>query len=121
MKSSSFLTLIILVLISDINYSQNTILTALPDTISHWNKKNTLGFDITEIAFVNWNAGGTSSVSGLFKGNFSRTYSRDNYKFVNELSLRYGLNKQDGIEVRKADDAFLFNSTFGYRKDTLSN
>jgi hypothetical protein len=30
-------------------------------------KKNSIGFD--EIAFVNWNAGGTSSVSGLLKQN----------------------------------------------------
>jgi hypothetical protein len=28
-------------------------------------QKNSIGFDISEIAFVNWNAGGTSSVSGL--------------------------------------------------------
>jgi hypothetical protein len=35
--------------------------------------------------------------------------------------MRYGLNKQDGVEVRKTDDTFLFNSAFGYRKDTLSN
>jgi hypothetical protein len=26
-----------------------------------------IGFDVSEIAFVNWNAGGTSSVSGLLK------------------------------------------------------
>lgn len=35
--------------------------------------------------------------------------------------MRYGLNKQDGIELRKTEDAFQFNSTLGYRKDTLSN
>lgn len=89
--------------------------------LSHWTKKNTLGFDISEIAFVNWSAGGTSSISGLFKGHFLRVYNRENYKWSNELIVRYGLNKQDGIEVRKTDDALQFNSTFGYRQDTLSN
>jgi hypothetical protein len=89
--------------------------------ISNWIKKNKLGFDITQIAFVNWNAGGTSSISGLVKGNFTRVYTRENYKWQNELIFRYGLNKQDGIEVRKTDDAVLINSTFGYRKDTLTN
>jgi hypothetical protein len=29
-------------------------------------KKNKIGFDISEIVF-NWNAGGTSSISGLLK------------------------------------------------------
>lgn len=88
---------------------------------SHWKKKNVLGFDISEIAFVNWSAGGTSSVSGLLKGDFNRTYENKLMKWVNELSVRYGMNKQDGIEVRKTDDAFRFDSTFGYRKNPESN
>lgn len=91
------------------------------DTTSHWKAKNTVGFDLNEIAFVNWSAGGVSSVSGLFKGNFTRIYTQKNVKWGNELIIRYGVNKQDGIELRKTDDAFQFNSTFGYRKDTLSN
>jgi hypothetical protein len=36
------------------------------------------------------------------------------------LIVRYGLNKQDGIELRKTD-VLQFNSALGYRKDTLSN
>lgn len=87
---------------------------------SHWKNKNTVGFDLSQIAFVNWNAGGTSSVAGLFKGNFTRIRSDINSEWVNELSFRYGLNKQDGLEMRKSDDEFRLNSTFGYRKDTLS-
>jgi hypothetical protein len=99
-----------------------TILTDKPDkdTLSHWVKKNKIGFDISEIAFVNWNAGGTSSISGLIKSKFTRVYSDDNYNWTNELIMRYGLNKQDGIELRKTEDQFQFNSTLGYRKDTLS-
>ncbi len=92
-----------------------------PDTISYWTKKNKLGFDISEIAFVNWSAGGNSAVSGLFKGDFSRIYAKENRKWVNELFIRYGLNKQDGLGVRKTDDAIQVNSTFGYRKDTITN
>lgn len=88
---------------------------------SNWTKKNVLGFDISEIAFVNWSAGGTSSISGLLKGDFNRTYEKKLLKWVNELSVRYGMNKQDGIEVRKTDDAFQFNSTFGHRHDSESN
>lgn len=93
----------------------------IKDTLSHWTKKNKIGFDISEIAFVNWNAGGTSSISGLLKTKFNRVYTTDNYTWSNELIMRYGLNKQDGIELRKTEDAFQFNSTLGYRKDTLSN
>jgi hypothetical protein len=89
--------------------------------VSAWHSKNTVGFDLNEIAFVNWNAGGVSSISGLLKGNFIRTYTTENSKWVNELIVRYGINKQDGLTIRKSDDEFRFNSTFGYRKDPLSN
>lgn len=97
------------------------IQTQLKDTVSYWTKNNKLGFDISEIAFVNWSAGGTSSISGLFKGEFSRVYSDGNHKWANELLVKYGLNKQDGTELRKTDDAFVINSTYGYRSDSTSN
>ncbi|SCY76987.1 DUF3078 domain-containing protein [Flavobacterium caeni] len=89
--------------------------------VSHWTNKNTVGFDLNQIAFVNWSAGGVSSVSGLLKGIFSRKYDNNNVKWSNELIMRYGMNKQDGVEFRKTDDAFQFVSTFGYRRDTISN
>jgi hypothetical protein len=102
-------------------FAQELTNTKLPDTISYWTKKNKLGFDISEIAFVNWSAGGNSAVSGLFKGEFLRMYAKENRKWVNELFVRYGLNKQDVLGVRKTDDAIQINSTFGYRKDTITN
>lgn len=113
-------SLVILLLHTQITFSQE-IQTKLPDTISHWEKKNIVGLDISQIAFMNWNAGGNSSVSGLLKGNFVRKYTTDNVRWVNEMIFKYGVNKQDGVELRKTDDAFQFNSTFGYRQDTISN
>lgn len=102
-------------------HSQMIITTSLPDSISYWEKKNTVGLDFSQIAFVNWSVGGNNSVSGLLKGDFIRRYSDGNIVWNNELVLRYGLNSQEGQEVRKTDDAFKFNSTFGYRADTISN
>jgi len=93
----------------------------IPVFISHWTKKNIVGFDLNEIAFSNWNAGGVSSVSGLLKGEFTRIHNLEKSKWFNELIVRYGVNKQDGLAIRKSDDAIRFTSTFGYRKDTLSN
>ena len=149
MKLSFYLFLLINTFISITCYSQDTKPRLLQDTIrpvtklttaanilfvplqiqtkthylpfSFWSKKNSLGFDISEVAFVNWSAGGTSSISGLLKGKFHRVYTRSNYNWSNELIIKYGLNKQDGIAVRKTEDAIQFNSTFGYRKDTISN
>lgn len=95
--------------------------TLIKKEVSHWEKKNVIGFDLNEIAFVNWSAGGNSAISGLIKGTFTRKYENGNVKWLNELIVRYGISKQDGVELRKTDDAFQFNSTFGYRKDTSSN
>jgi hypothetical protein len=119
-------TLLLLLLLCTTNNFAQIIQTTLapnqsPPPPSNWTKKNQIGFDISEIAFVNWSAGGTSSISGLFKGEFNRTYQKGNHKWVNELIVKYGLNKQDGIELRKTDDAVMLNSTYGFRKDTISN
>jgi len=101
--------------------SIDTVSTAVKPVETHWKRKNLVGFDLNDIVFINWNAGGVSSISGLAKGNFTRTYSEANQKWHTELIVRYGVNKQDGIEVRKTDDVFQFSSTYGYRKDSLSN
>ena len=98
-----------------------TIMTSKPDTISYWTNKNILGFDISEIAFVNWSAGGTSAISGLIRGNVKRDYKDDKQVWSNELIFRYGMNKQQGIELRKTDDVFRLNSTYGYRYNPTSN
>ena len=105
---------------STVSFSQ-TIRTKVPDTISHWKKVNKVGLDFTQISFVNWSAGGNNSISGLAKGNFTRNYLNDNKKWDNELIVRYGINKQEGQDIRKTDDQINLNSTLGYRRDTVCN
>ena len=122
MKIFQKIFLLLTLLFSTTIFAQEVAIPVVKDTVnSRWEKKNTAGLDISQIAFVNWNAGGVSSVSGLIKGNFLRKYQRGNLKWVNEMIIRYGINKQDGIELRKTDDALQINSTLGYRKDTISN
>jgi hypothetical protein len=121
MKLLFKISIIFVLLLFQNGFSQRVIQTKLPDTISHWERKNVVGIDISQIAFMNWNAGGNSSVSALLKGNFIRKYSNKNMRWLNEVIIRYGINKQDGVDLRKTDDAFQANSTFGYRRDTLSN
>ena len=99
----------------------NIIITSKPDTISYWKHKNILGFDVSEIAFVNWSAGGTSAITGLVRGDLRYDYKDDYQVWSNELFFRYGLNKQEGIELRKTDDLLKINSTYGFRTDSLSN
>jgi hypothetical protein len=130
MRLSLSIALLVILLSTQIGFSQtkdtlivvsDTIKVSIPKKTTYWVKKNTVGFDLNQIAFVNWSAGGVSSISGLLKGVFLRKYDNNNLKWSNELIARYGINKQDGVEFRKTDDAFQFTSTLGYRKDTISN
>lgn len=97
------------------------IKTEIPDSLSRWEKLNKVGLDFTQITFVNWSAGGNNSISGLVKGQFIRNYKYNNFKWSNELLMRYGVNKQEGQDLRKTDDAIQLNSTVGYRKDSISH
>lgn len=85
-----------------------------------WKHKNSIGFDLNEVAFVNWNAGGVNSVSGLFKVEFARLYEKLYTLWNNEVSARYGLNNQQNTGLIKTDDEIRIASSFGYRKDTVS-
>ena len=85
-----------------------------------WENVNSIGLDINEVAFVNWNAGGSNSISGLLKIYFSKTYEKIYTLWSNEISARYGLNQQQDKGLIKTDDEIRLSSSFGYRKDTIS-
>lgn len=86
-----------------------------------WDHKNVIGFDLNQVSFVNWNSGGQNSVSGLFKVEFARVYEKLYTLWKNQVSARYGLNNQQNLGLIKTDDEIRLSSSFGYRKDTLSN
>lgn len=86
-----------------------------------WKEFNRASLDISEVTFVNWNAGGANSISGLFGLESSRNYKKDHLVWENRLAARIGLNKQQEQSLRKTDDLLELNSRFGFRKDTISN
>lgn len=86
-----------------------------------WKRKNRIGVDMSEVAFVNWNAGGTNSITGLLNAEFERNYKKGNLVWANRMIARFGVNMQKDTDIRKTDDMLEMYSTIGYRKDTLSN
>ncbi len=88
---------------------------------SFWETENSFGINISEVAFVNWNAGGDNAVSGLGFLKFARKYKFSHFQWDNNLELRYGLNAQDGRKLRKTEDVIRLSSNLGFRKDTISN
>lgn len=89
--------------------------------VIYWTEKNTVGLNLSEVAFVNWNAGGNNSVSGLLHGDFERNYKKKLTLWKNAVAMKYGVNAQEGREVRKTEDELMVSSSFGYRKDSISN
>ena len=88
---------------------------------SFWEKSNSFGLNLSEVAFVNWNAGGDNAISGLGFLRLARKYKFNNFQWDNNLELRYGLNAQENQKLRKTEDVIRFSSNLGYRKDTISN
>jgi len=87
----------------------------------YWTEKNTFGLNLSEVAFVNWNAGGNNSVSGLLYANFQRDFEKNLTIWKNSATFRYGINAQEGREIRKTEDELRISSSFGFRKDSISN
>ncbi|MBT8280951.1 MAG: DUF3078 domain-containing protein, partial [Muriicola sp.] len=88
---------------------------------SFWEVENNLGLNLSEVAFVNWNAGGDNAFSALANAKFVRNYKFRYVQWNNDLVLRYGVNVQEGQKLRKTEDAIRFSSSFGYRRDTLTS
>lgn len=88
---------------------------------SFWTNINQLGINFSEVAFVNWNAGGNNSISALGKARFERNYKFRYIQWDNYMEMAYGLNVQENQKLRKTDDAFRVSSTVGFQRDTISN
>lgn len=86
-----------------------------------WVKKQRFTVDLNEVSFVNWNAGGSNSISALLGYQFSYDYSDKYFFWNNNVIAGYGINGQQGRETRKTTDIFEFNSNFGYNPTENSN
>ena len=86
-----------------------------------WKRENKASFDLNQVSFTNWNSGGSNSISGLLGFNSSANYKDKYFNWRNDLSVRYGINKQESRELRKTDDLFEINSDIGYNPSNTSN
>ncbi len=107
-----------------ISYGQSgQIITSKPiaDSLKTWQFKNKAGIDLSEVTFVNWNAGGSNSISALSSLLSTLVYKKERLTWVNRGVFRLGGNKQESQRIRKTDDALELTSNIGYQKDSLSN
>src|SRR5690606_23154655 len=88
---------------------------------SLWKETNEVGFDLSQVSFINWSIGGENSISALLKGRFERRYEKDLFSLNNDLPVRYGINKQDDREMRNTDDSIQFEPTAGFKMTSNSD
>ncbi|SDZ74616.1 DUF3078 domain-containing protein [Bizionia paragorgiae] len=91
------------------------------DSIKPWTIKNKAGLDLSEVTFVNWNAGGSNSISALTSFVTAADFKKNNLTWKNKVLIRLGANKQEAQKLRKTDDVLEISSKMGYQKDTVSN
>ena len=102
---------------SNIHLKSNDSTNMVADSLrAGWKAFNRASLDISEVAFVNWNAGGTNSISGLFGMESGRSFKKGHLVWENRVAARIGLNKQQEQSLRKTDDLLEINSRFGFRK-----
>ncbi len=90
------------------------------DTIK-WKTSNEMGLYLNQVSFSNWNAGGTNSISAILSGSSSANYKTDLVFWNSSVTARYGINKQEGENVRKTEDVLNLISNFGFQKNENSN
>ncbi|MBR9914295.1 MAG: DUF3078 domain-containing protein [Algicola sp.] len=117
MKQISFLLFVLTIHFSNAVTDSTKTETQRPK----WELVNKAGLDISEVTFVNWNAGGSNSISALSTIFSSLKYVQNNFKWNSSARLRYGINKQENQRLRKTEDELEIISNLGYRKDTLTN
>lgn len=86
-----------------------------------WVQKNRASVDISEVTFLNWNSGGSNSISALLGLNSNLNYKFKNFYWGTKGKIRYGVHKQENQKLRKTEDIIEFDSNMGYRKDSLTN
>ena len=91
------------------------------EKITYWKEINKVGMNLSEVAFINWNSGGNNSISALLHALFARKYKKELLHWNSSVNIKYGLNAQEGRELRKTEDNLEIVSNFGYRRDSVSN
>lgn len=91
------------------------------EKIEYWQEVNKVGMNLSEVAFINWNSGGNNSISALLHALFARKYKKELLNWNSNLIVKFGVNAQEGRELRKTEDNLEINSNFGYRRDSVSN
>lgn len=83
------------------------------DTVKYWKYGAVTSINFSQVSFTNWAAGGENSYAFNGLVNLSANYSKDKNDWANTLEIGYGVQKQEGLDMRKTDDHIDFESKYG--------
>ena len=82
---------------------------------TYWSTKLSAGINLNQTSFSgNWRGGGVNSFSSGTIVEARASYERDRITFDNEVELLYGIVRQQGQDVRKANDRIFLDTKAGY-------
>ncbi len=87
---------------------------AAPDTAQGWSADLKSHFSAAQAGYRNWSKGGVNSLAFTIKLDGTAQRRRSGWLNKHEMRLAYGLVKQEGDEMRKADDLINLNSSLQY-------
>lgn len=83
------------------------------DTVKYWKFGGVTSVNFSQVSFTNWAAGGENSYAFNGLMNLTANYSKDKNDWANTLEIGYGVQKQEGLDLRKTDDQIDFESKYG--------
>ncbi len=86
---------------------------AVPDSLAGWKTGAVATLSGTQVALVNWSAGGEESLSGVALFNAFANYKKSKFTWDNTLDLAYGMSKIGEDPWIKSDDRIDFASKAG--------
>lgn len=86
---------------------------AQEDSTKFWKKGALINVSFNQTALVNWAAGGEENVSATGLVKLFANYSKDKWKWNNDLTIGYGGLLQGQRPWEKTDDRIEFNSKLG--------
>lgn len=105
-------TLVFITLFGGFIYAQDEAESEAPK--SNWKLESIFSLNITQSSFTNWAAGGRNNISGLGFINASADYSKDRWKWANQLTTGLGGVQYFDSPLEKTDDVIDLQSTLSY-------
>ncbi len=85
------------------------------DTVKHWSFKSLSLVSVAQNAFVNWSAGGESSLTGKVALDYNLKYKKNKFTFDHYASLVFGLVGYIDKRVEKTNDKLNLGMAFSHQ------